>query len=165
MTGRLAVLVAGSLLAGLILVSAPAQAAPTRMWADLAVSREGRVWTEHLTRPIFATSTRWVPGDVRTRRFFARNQSGEDARLSVAVRVFDRTAWLSRGALRMFLRVDGRWRRITFAGRTGVGNLRVRAGEVVPVIIRIRMWPSATAVDAQRSMRFVVKLRLTEERR
>ena len=165
MNGRLALLVAGALLAGLVVVGAPAQAAPTRRWPDLVVSHRGHIWSEHLVRPIFSPATHWVPGDVRTRTFYARNQSGEDARLSVAVRVADRTAWLRRGALRMYLQVDGRWKRIVFSRTTGVGRMVVRKGEVVPVRVRIRLLPRAGAADARRSMRFTVTLRLTELRR
>ena len=42
-------------------------------------------WTSSLTEPLFGAGMRWVPGDVETGEFWARNQSHDSGELRVVV--------------------------------------------------------------------------------
>lgn len=52
---------------------------------EVGVSRDGRTWSDDLGGALFDASVRWVPGDVRTSRFFVRNRAAGGATLSIAV--------------------------------------------------------------------------------
>jgi hypothetical protein len=153
---------AGLVCALLVLTSAPASAA--KSWPPLVVSRSGDVWAHNLTGPQFRDSIRWVPGDVSSRTFYARNQSGQQARLSIVVDVADGSRWLCCGQLRLAISIDGRWRPVAFARSTGVGRLVLEPGDVVPVSVRFRLLGPAAASAMQRSLSFSLELRLTQLR-
>jgi hypothetical protein len=161
-TGRVTALVAAAICTLLVVAVAPALAGPPRQWPALVVSHTGRDWKPTLAKPMFRSDHQWVPGESMTRTFYARNQSGERARLAVVVRVTDRRAWFRQGHVRMDVGVKGRWKRVRFAGSTGVRSLVIGAGEAVPVQVRVRLLGSADGSAMRRSMAFRVKLRLTE---
>ncbi|GAB3762988.1 hypothetical protein FB382_001333 [Nocardioides ginsengisegetis] len=159
MTARVAALIAVVMVA-LSLTLAPATAA--KSWPKLVLSRDGHAWSADLGRPLFGAKRRWVPGDGETRTFYARNQSGEDARLRVTFTVSDPTTWLEAGRLRMSVLANGTWTPVRAAGRTGVVHMLARRGEVVPVKVRVRLLPDAGARSMDRSLRFDIAVRLTE---
>lgn len=160
MKGWVAVLLASVVLALSPVLQSPASA--TSSWPKLMLSRTGTHWSTDLTTPMFGPARRWVPGDDQTRTFYARNQSGEDARLRVSFLVHDPTAWLGTGRLRMSVRTNGTWTRLRFSGRTGVVHMLARRGQVVPVHVRIRLLSDAGNQSMGRSMGFDVSVRLTE---
>lgn len=160
MSGRVVVILAGLLCALVLVTMAPASAA--KSWPNLVVSPHGRAWTAELARPLFPKGLRWVPGDSSSRTFYARNQSGLHARLRVLVHVADATRWLCCGHLRMGVAINGRWRPITIAGSTGVGQLLLAPGDVVPVKVLVRLLRPAGNQAMGRKLRFSVDLRLTE---
>ncbi|GEP34095.1 hypothetical protein NSZ01_18630 [Nocardioides szechwanensis] len=160
MTRWPASILAGLLCALTVLTAAPASAA--KSWPPLVVSRSGEVWTPNLTRPLFRESVRWVPGDSSSRTFYARNQSGQKARLGIVVDVTDGSRWLCCGHLRLAIAIDGRWRPIAFAQSTGVGRLVLNPGDVVPVTVQFRLLGPAAAAAMARSLTFSLNLRLTE---
>ncbi|GCD88796.1 hypothetical protein [Nocardioides sp. LS1] len=159
MTPRVAALLAVVMVA-LSLTLAPATAA--KSWPKLVLSSTGRIWATDLTKPLFSRGARWVPGDDETRTFYARNQSGEDARLRVTFTVSDPTRWLEAGRLRMSVFANGAWTPVRVAGRTGVVHMLAHRGEVVPVKVRVRLLPDAGARSMDRSLRFDIAVRLTE---
>jgi hypothetical protein len=162
MTRWAASILAGLLCALTVLTSVPASA--TKSWPPLVVSRSGEVWTPNLTRPLFRDSLRWVPGDASSRTFYARNQSGRQARLGIVVDVTDGSRWLCCGQLRLAIAIDGRWRQIAFAQSTGVGRLVLSPGDVVPVTVRFRLLGPAAATAMERSLSVSLRLRLTQLR-
>lgn len=159
MTARVAALLAVVMVA-LSLTLAPATAA--KSWPKLVLSSNGATWATDITKPLFARGLRWVPGDDETRTFYARNQSGQDARLRVTFTVSDPTEWLEAGSLRMSVFADGTWTPVRVAGRTGVVHVLARRGEVVPVKVRVRLLPDAGVKSMDRSVRFDVAVRLTQ---
>lgn len=121
-----AVLAVGSVL--------PAQAYAAGSSDELGLSRDGATWSDDLTEPLFEPGTRWVPGDVRRRSFFARNQSADPARLYVRV-VTEEEAEIVE-FLRIEVRVaSGRWERVT-VGETDLERREIAAGAQEPVEIR-----------------------------
>lgn len=160
MTARVAALLALVMVALSLLTLAPATAA--KSWPKLVLSRDSHAWSTDLDRPLFGPKLRWVPGDDASRTFYARNQSGEDARLRVTFTVKDPTAWLESGRLRMSVFANGAWTPVRVAGRSGVVHMLARRGEVVPVRVRVRLLPDAGARSMDRSLRFQIAVRLTQ---
>lgn len=150
------------LLCALVLVSMPPASAAAKSWPNLIVSPQGSSWSADLRKPLFPSRLRFVPGDSASRSFYARNQSGQRARLQVVVRVTDGTRWLCCGHLRMTIAINGRSRPIKFAGPTGVGRLVLAPGETVPVKVRFRCVAPAGNDAMKRRLSFSLKLRLTE---
>jgi len=64
----------------LVLTAAPAHAAD-----ELRLSRDGVTWAPDLADPLFDSSVRWVPGDVRTESFYVRNESAQAGRLAIDI--------------------------------------------------------------------------------
>ena len=121
-----AVLAVGSVL--------PPQAYAAGSSDELGLSRDGAAWSDHLTEPLFEPGTRWVPGDVRSRSFLARNQSADPARLYVQVLTEEGAGLFE--FLRIEVRVaGGRWEQVT-VGETDLERREVAAGAQESVEIR-----------------------------
>ena len=116
---RLALFVALTSLA-LGLAASPSQAddaaQPDRN--ALQVSLDGVTWTESIRQPLFDPAVRWVPGDIRTARFFVRNAKPESGDLRVVLERPTRDALLDTGFLSVAARAgDGPWTEIESGGR------------------------------------------------
>lgn len=160
MTARVAAFLTVVLVTFCLVTQSPATAA--KSWPKLVLSRDGRAWSTDIERPLFGSRVRWVPGDDQVRTFYARNQSGEDARLRVSLSMDDPSSWLGDGRLRMGVLVNGEWRRIQFNGTAGVAHMLIRRGEVVPVRVRVRFAPESGAQTMDRTLRFSMNVRLTQ---
>lgn len=78
---------------------------PAHAADELMLSWDRETWSADLSGPVFDPSSRWVPGDDRTRGFWVRNTTSDPARLSVMVAVDDRDNLLADGDLALDLRV------------------------------------------------------------
>ena len=70
-----------------VLLSAPGAATAATGGDQLGLSWDGQSWVDSLTGSLFdraGSIHAWVPGDSDTEHFYARNQSGEGARLTIA---------------------------------------------------------------------------------
>ncbi len=126
--------------------------APSLASADnndqLGLSRDGVHFATSLDRPLFGAEARWVPGDVRTASFYARNQSTDGAALAVDLERAVREALLDTDFLAVSARADdGAWVRLDQAGRhdlAGFGDSRpIVAGQQVKVTVRAAFSPQA----------------------
>jgi hypothetical protein len=132
-----------SLLVALCLLAAGAtpsfaQDGPEPDGDALEVSLDGLTWSDAITTPLFDPALRWVPGDVRTARFFVRNNREESGDLQV---VIDRTiseALRDTGFLTIAARAgNGRWREIAAGGRQVlIASDNVGAGQQMGVQLR-----------------------------
>lgn len=139
--------------AGLVSVTAATPAAAAT--DELGLSLDGRHWHATVTRPLFDSTRRWVPGDEQTATVWARNQSGTDAVLAV-------TLINRRGLMRPDLQLTGRanGRPCRLDGRTGyrlsgtAGPVRIEFTAALPEAVG-----NATQ---QQQARFWLRLVLTD---
>ena len=95
--------------AGPLLVAAPA----TAHGDALQVSADGRHWHSALSEPLFDPRVRWVPGDVRSTRFWVRNRAEEAGALRVQVIRAGRVTLIDADALVVSAQAGTEpWRRI-----------------------------------------------------
>ena len=62
-----------------------ATTAPAAAAGELGISSDGVTYTPTFHGPLFSSAIRWVPGDSRTATFYVRNQSTDDASLTVTL--------------------------------------------------------------------------------
>lgn len=120
----------------LLMVPTPTSASDT--WSPVAVSRDGQTWTRSLVGPLFPRHVALVPGDVMTRTFLVRNQSGGPA--EVAVRI-DRTHGPEAGGLRFAVSSGQGWVDVRTYDDHPVLRLPMAAGDVRRVRVRVGMDP------------------------
>jgi LPXTG-motif cell wall-anchored protein len=112
---------------------------------EVGVSVDGTTYQQSLGLPLFDPSLSWVPGDVRSSRFWVRNQADGPGDLTIDLVPRDRTGLF-------------RSSHLAVAARAGTGPwMAVRAGEPlrllaeqdvptlaeVPVMIRVALSPEA----------------------
>ena len=139
--------------AGLVAVT---EATPAAAATDeLGVSLDGRRWHATVTRPLFDSTRRWVPGDEQTATVWARNQSGADAVLTA-------TLINRRGLLRPDLQLTGtaNGRPCRLDGRTGY-RLSGTAGPVRIELTAAFPEAAGNATQQQHAM-FWLRLVLTD---
>jgi hypothetical protein len=84
----------------------------------IEVSLDGVRWTESITTPLFDPAVRWVPGDVRTARFFVRNNRDEQGDLRVVLQRAAQGELLDTGFLTVAARAgNGPWTEVASGGR------------------------------------------------
>ena len=107
----------------------------------LEVSLDGVVWTESIETPLFDPDVRWVPGDVRTARFFVRNNRDEQGNLQVILQRPVRDELLDTGFLSVAARADnGEWTEVASGGRhVLVDSEDVESAEQMAVELRASM--------------------------
>ncbi len=104
----------------------------------LEVSLDGLVWTDSIDTPLFDPEVRWVPGDVRTARFFVRNNRTDQGTLQVVVQRPERDELLDTGSLSVAARAgNGRWTEVASGGRhVLVDSTDVNGGRQMAVQLR-----------------------------
>lgn len=129
---------------------------------NLALSLDGHTWRHAITTPLFAPATRWVPGDVRTERFFVRNDGPTGAGLTVAARVRDAHGLYAGDRLRLQVQTaGGEWARLrTGPVGTRIGHLHRSASTRVRV--RARFVGGAGNPTMERNFSFRLAVRLTQ---
>ena len=132
-------LTARTLLAALVVLVAPAAAA--HAGSQLGLSYDGQSWSTSLSRPLFDPEVRWVPGDVRTARFYVRNQSDGRGDLIIAVEDVARDVLTGTGRLDIAARVGaGPWSEISSPGMHVLADTDdVPSGTTVPVDVRVSL--------------------------
>lgn len=122
----------------LLVVPSPTSAADT--WSPVAVSRDGHTWTRSLVGPLFPRHVALVPGDVMTRTFLVRNQSGGPAVIGVQIDRTQRPGPES-GGLRFAVSSGEGWVRVSTQDDQPVLSLPMAAGDVRRVRVRVGMDP------------------------
>lgn len=121
-----------------VLVAGPAHAD-----GELGLSYDGRHWQDRLERPLFDPGVRWVPGDVRTARFYVRNLGSDQGTLAVEVEHAERTgpgALAASGHLHVTARAGGRdWSSLRGDLAHLVDDDLLASGRTVPVEVRVSM--------------------------
>lgn len=147
--------VVGVLAVAVVLLPLPAAHAASG--GQLGLSIDGRTWTRNLTRPLFDPTIRWVPGDVRTASFWARNQSSDPGRLSIRVTGGPATSLARTGNIRV--RVDGRTVALSGSG-TVVTDRLLQPGRRQRVPVSVAFLGSSTNPSQARQLgvRFLVRL-------
>lgn len=137
MRRRIAVALAGCA----VLVAAPAAHAAD----EIGLSTDGVRWTPSLTEPLFDPEVRWVPGDVRTARFFVRNERPDNGDLTISIDRVVRDDLLDTGMLAISARAgDQPFTTVTSSGTFKlVEQDRLRSGVALPVEVRVAMAGSA----------------------
>lgn len=108
---------------------------------ELGLSRDGVTWSPTLAEPLFDPGVRWVPGDVRTERFYVRNQATSRGAMTVTVRSVRRDALLETRTLSVAARSgDGEWRAVDGPSLVPIVDADlVASGAAVPVDVRVTM--------------------------
>ncbi|MDO9457446.1 LPXTG cell wall anchor domain-containing protein [Nocardioides sp.] len=107
------------LLVGLVLLSVGATVTAASADDDtLQVSADGVTWSQNLKAPLFEPRIRWVPGDVRERTFYVRNNRPDAGDLQLVVERAKQDALLETGTLTLAARAgNGPWTEIESGGR------------------------------------------------
>lgn len=119
------------------LLPTPAQAEESDDF--LGLSADGITWSGTLEDPLFDPNVRWVPGDVRTARFFVRNQQPDAGDLAVFVDRVVRRDLADTGQLAISARAGTQsWVTVTGGGRQQLVD-RDRLRPAVPLEIMVRV--------------------------
>lgn len=137
MRRRIAFILAGCA----VLVAAP----PAHAEDEIGLSTDGVHWTPSLTEPLFDPEVQWVPGDVRTARFFVRNERPDKGDLTVSIDRVVRDDLLDTGWLAISARAGTQPFTTVTAGGTFelVEQDRLGSGVALPVEVRVAMADSA----------------------
>lgn len=108
----------------------------------IGLSPDGVHWSGSLARPLFDPAVRWVPGDVRTARFWVRNQHPDAGDLTVDLERVRRAELLDSGWLDVSARAGAApWTAVHDGG--GLAELLdaddLASGDPVRVEVRVRM--------------------------
>ena len=152
--GVVVVVVAASLAGGRVGWAAPDE-------VGLSVDEVGDV--AELTEPLFDPGLVWVPGDLRTTRFWVRNRSDEAAVLAIDITAIDSDGLLATGAVTIGGSAEGvPMRSVTTPGTHRlVADLPVVAGGTVTVELTVGLVASAPNSAQQRGFTFEVAATLT----
>lgn len=130
---RLAVLI----ILALVATSTPAVAAT----GVLAFSRDGSTWVDSLDSPLFDPAFLWVPGDTESETFLVKNQSDDNAMLSIEAVGLD-SGLFAQEDVELRIRVDeGSWQQLT-AGNVSLGE-ELAAGDSRRFDIEVAFLPTA----------------------
>lgn len=131
---------------------------------EIGLSRDGVSFTPALAAPLFSSSTRWVPGDVRTERFFVRNNTNAAAVLDVDLRSEPLGELIASGDIRIeATAAGGRSIPATARGLVLLGT-PVAAGSAVPVDVTVSFDAASTNETQNLSSQLVFGVRLTDPR-
>lgn len=131
---------------GALVTPAAVSATPDRdPGGDVAVSSDGVSWGPELAAPLFESSARWVPGDVRTASFFVRNEGASSASLRIEGRDTVTGELTDERAVTLFARADGgRWQRLRIGAMSGeLNTVALPVGQVSRVEVRALFEPAA----------------------
>lgn len=120
----------------------------------LSVNADGP-WSKNLTSPLFDPALRWVPGDVQTRTFYARNGSRDQATLRLRLEPSVQDLYDS-GQLSVQLRADeGDWSELD-TGWTAPDDMS--PGDITQVDIRVEFVNPGYVNNAAQELVFVFRV-------
>lgn len=132
------VMAAALLLSGAVIGAASAD-------DELAVSRDGQTWSDHLPGSLFDPTSRWVPGDTRTEAFFVRNRAKDRGDLRIEARSTDPDRLLRDGDVVVRVRIeDGPWQQLATDHSLAVDDQTLGAGDRAKITVRASFDPTAT---------------------
>jgi len=142
-----------------------ASACPAAADDRIDLSRDGVTWSESLDAPLFDSGTRWVPGDVRSARFYVRNEADQDADLSIDVLGTTVDSLLRTGDLTVSARGGGGpWRDVTTPGRHRlVSTTDIESGETSEVDVTVAFAPASANGSQARTLDLDLLVRLTQD--
>jgi hypothetical protein len=120
----------------------------------LSLSADGRVWAADLSAPLFNPSLVWVPGDSRTARFWARNDSADPGRLTASIEGVATDRLMETGALTVTARGGGgHWTPTDAAGTHRLLQVStLPPGGAVRVAVTVAFDPEAGPVSQTASL-------------
>lgn len=140
-----------------------AAAAPARAAGEIGLSADGVTWGATLPQPLFDAAIRWVPGDVRTERFYVRNQTADGVRMDVDVVASHVEELVTTGDLSIDVRIaGGEWAPTTVTGTQRLSSESVPAGGSYPVDVRVRFLAESTNVSQTLPLDLRLRVTLTE---
>jgi hypothetical protein len=144
----------------LTLTAAPAHAAD-----ELGLSRDGVTWAPELADPLFDSSVRWVPGDVRAESFFVRNQTALDGRLSIDILGTSIHTLLDTGDLDIDAQgAGGAWVAVSTPGTHRLlSEGSVPAGSARKVVVTVRFDSASTNASQLKSLELAFRVRLVQD--
>lgn len=123
-------------------------AVPAHAADEVGVSPDGVTWHDHLTEPLFAEPELWVPGDIETRSFWVRNQTGDPGALLVSLLHDDTHELVANDHIEIEARADGgAWIAIeSGAAEADLIERSLAAGDAVQIDVRVTApWQSPNA--------------------
>ncbi|NRQ50535.1 LPXTG cell wall anchor domain-containing protein [Aeromicrobium stalagmiti] len=151
----------GALALVLILGAAlPAAADP-----EVGLSDDGVTFGPRLTEPLYDPAVVWVPGDERVRTFYVRNESDDDARLSIDVLGSTVDSLMDTGDLSVSARGDGGpWQGVSTAGTHRlVSGVDLPSGDVSRVDVEVALDPTSVNSSQRRRLDVDFRVRLVQK--
>lgn len=156
-TPRAVASIVSVLTALMLLVPSAASAAD-----EIGLGRDGVTFAPALTAPLFAPEIRWVPGDVRTERFWVRNNMSTPAILEIDLRSDPVGELLASGDLLVTAVAPG-GRAVTVTGNGQVlTDAPVAAATSIPVDVTVSFDAASTSRTENLSSQLVFGVRLTD---
>ncbi|GAB2769174.1 hypothetical protein GCM10027020_22880 [Nocardioides salsibiostraticola] len=132
----------------------------------LGLSSDGVTFAETLKKPLFDTTIRWVPGDVRVATFYVRNQADTAGNLQVAIKRVVLDDLIETNWLKVSARAGSKpFTSVTTGGRASlVENVVINHGDVLPVRVRVELLPDAPNFTQVLSSELDLLVRLSDAR-
>ncbi|MFV0375101.1 MAG: LPXTG cell wall anchor domain-containing protein [Microbacterium sp.] len=138
-------------------------AAPARAAGEIGLSADGVTWGSTLPQPLFDAAIRWVPGDVRTARFYVRNQTADGIRTDVDLVASRVEELITTGDLSIDVRIaGGEWVPTTVTGTQRLSSESIPAGGSYPVDVRVRFFKESANVSQSLPLDLQLRVTLTE---
>lgn len=130
----------------------------------ISFSRDGSSWSSQLADPLFHESLRWVPGDIRTERFWVRNDSPLSARMDVDLIATSVDALIDTGDLLIEVRIGGdEWHPTSVDDTHRLASLSTAAGEAHSVDVRVTFLAEANNQSQTLPLALELRVTLTED--
>ena len=133
--------------------------------ANIGFSSDGATFADALSRPLFGSDLRWVPGDERGRTFFVRNEGETRAVMAVDYIGRDVDGLLETGDLTVRASVDGgpAGSAATDGTHRLVSDVVVPASGVARVDVDVVFDPSSENLSQLRAMELDFMVRFTQD--
>jgi hypothetical protein len=139
--------------------------APAHAAGELELSRDGVTWATDLVEPLFDSSVRWVPGDVRAESFFVRNDSAQSGRLSIDIMGSPVHTLLDTGDLDIDARgAGGAWVSVSTPGTHRLlSQGQVPAGDARRVDVTVHFDAASTNESQLKSVELAFRVGLVQD--
>ncbi|MBO0607602.1 signal peptidase I [Myceligenerans salitolerans] len=134
-----------------------AQGSPAATSPAVGLSLDGETWTGGGISPRFTRDLHWVPGDVDTLTFYARNESGSTVQGRAEVLLPDDGNRLAQ-ALSFRTRLDD----AAWHGSARSAPVTLAPGEAVPVSVEVAFAPGSANASQRGRVPFDVRVTMTE---